>query len=83
MKCPVDESTLIEKQKDDITIRTCPKFKGIWLKRGELNKILAQSEVEYPDIEDFKDRGVSAREHKYKSPGHFSEEYSNTDVTLF
>lgn len=71
MKCPVDGSTLVEKQKDDIMINTCPECLGVWLKREELDKIIADSELEYPDIEDFKDRGVSAREHQYKSPGSF------------
>ncbi len=71
MKCPVDGNELVTKQKDDITVNTCPKCKGVWLDRAELDKIIAQSEVEYPDIADFKDRGVSSREHQFQSPGSF------------
>jgi len=71
MKCPVDGNELVTNQKDDITVNTCPKCKGVWLDRAELDKIIAQSEVEYPDIADFKDRGVSSREHQFQSPGSF------------
>ncbi len=66
MKCPVDGTDLTVKQKNDITINTCPKCKGVWLDRAELDKILAQSELEYPDFEDFK-----GRETRYESPGAF------------
>ena len=71
MRCPMDNSELITKQQDDITIHTCPKCEGVWLSKDSLDKIIAQSEVEYPDIEDFKDRGISSREHRFKSPGSF------------
>ena len=70
MKCPIDGSELTKKQKDNIIIQSCPKCNGVWLDRGEINKIIAKSEIEYPDIEDFKG-GLSARERKYQSPGSF------------
>lgn len=66
MKCPVDGTDLEVKQKDDITVNTCPKCNGVWLDRAELDKILAQSELAYPDFEDFKER-----ETKFESPGAF------------
>ncbi len=71
MNCPIDNSELVPKQRDNITVHTCPKCQGIWLDRAELNKIIAQSEIEYPDLQDFKDRGVSSREHQFQSPGSF------------
>lgn len=71
MKCPVDGNELVSKQKDDITINTCPECNGVWLGREELDKIIAQSEIEYPDISDFKGRGTSESEHQFQSPGSF------------
>jgi len=71
MKCPLDGSDLVSKQKDDITINTCPECKGVWLSRKELDKIIAQSEIEYPDISDFKGRVTSESEHQIQSPGSF------------
>ncbi len=71
MKCPVDGSELVTKQKDGITVNTCPKCEGVWIDRSHINKIIAQSEIEYPDITDFKGRGRSESEHQFQSPGSF------------
>ncbi len=71
MKCPVDGNELVTKQKDAFTVHTCPECKGIWLSRAELDKIITQSEIEYPDITDFKGRGTSESEHQFQSPGKF------------
>lgn len=59
MKCPVDGNELVAKQKDDITINTCPECRGVWISRTELDKIIAQTEIEYPDITNSKGRGTS------------------------
>jgi len=71
MKCPVDGSELVTKQSDGITVNTCPKCEGVWLERSHINKIIAQSKIEYPDITDFKGSGASGGENKYQSPGSF------------
>jgi Zn-finger nucleic acid-binding protein len=68
MKCPVDGTELVSKQKDVFTVHTCPKCEGVWLSRAELNKIIAQSEIDYPDITDFKGR---ENEPHFQSPGKF------------
>jgi Zn-finger nucleic acid-binding protein len=40
MKCPVCDESLREVQKHGVSIDICPGCKGIWLDRGELEKIL-------------------------------------------
>lgn len=37
MKCPVDDETLLMTQRD-VEIDYCPKCRGVWLDRGELDK---------------------------------------------
>jgi Zn-finger nucleic acid-binding protein len=71
MKCPSCASidlTLTDRQ--GIEIDFCPKCRGIWLDRGELDKIVARSSKAPPDDdEEFRDdhhagRGGDSR------PGH-------------
>lgn len=45
MKCPVDQSTLMMSDKQGIEIDYCPDCRGVWLDRGELDKIVERSEV--------------------------------------
>ena len=44
MKCPRCEKTeLHEKERDGVTIDLCRECRGIWLDRGELEKLIARS----------------------------------------
>ena len=43
MKCPVDGETLVMADRSGVEIDYCPKCRGIWLDRGELDKILDRS----------------------------------------
>jgi len=47
-----------------IEIDYCPKCRGIWLDRGELDKIIERSTIEQPQFQ--KDR----QEERYKPQGH-------------
>jgi len=49
MKCPVDNETLVMSERNGIEIDYCPKCRGVWLDRGELDKIIERSmAVEQP-----------------------------------
>ncbi|MBV7394808.1 zf-TFIIB domain-containing protein [Mameliella sediminis] len=43
MKCPVDGSELVIAERTGIEIDYCPKCRGVWLDRGELDKIIERS----------------------------------------
>ena len=46
MKCPVcKDVTLLMSEKKGVEIDYCPECRGIWLDRGELEKIIGQEEV--------------------------------------
>lgn len=43
MKCPVDGETLTMADRNGVEIDYCPKCRGVWLDRGELDKILERA----------------------------------------
>ena len=43
MRCPVDETTLVMSERSGIEIDYCPTCRGVWLDRGELDKIVDRS----------------------------------------
>ena len=43
MKCPTDETTLVMSERSGIEIDYCPTCRGVWLDRGELDKIIDRS----------------------------------------
>lgn len=40
MQCPVDGATLVMAERSGVEIDYCPKCRGVWLDRGELDKII-------------------------------------------
>ena len=40
MKCPIDNSDLVMSERQGIEIDYCPTCRGVWLDRGELDKII-------------------------------------------
>ncbi|MFT4189306.1 MAG: zf-TFIIB domain-containing protein [Aeromicrobium sp.] len=40
MKCPIDEATLVMSERAGVEIDYCPTCRGVWLDRGELDKII-------------------------------------------
>jgi Zn-finger nucleic acid-binding protein len=43
MKCPVDGATLVMTERSGVEIDYCPQCRGVWLDRGELDKILERA----------------------------------------
>lgn len=46
MQCPVDGETLVMSERSGVEIDYCPKCRGVWLDRGELDKILERATAE-------------------------------------
>jgi Zn-finger nucleic acid-binding protein len=42
MRCPSCGSRLVEVERADVLIDACPECRGVWLDRGELDKILVR-----------------------------------------
>ncbi len=43
MDCPVDGTALVMSERSGIEIDYCPQCRGVWLDRGELDKIIERS----------------------------------------
>lgn len=67
MKCPVDDRELVMSERQGIEIDYCPSCRGVWLDRGELDKLIERSaEVQAPragrsDDDRYDDRGSSGK----------------------
>ena len=48
MQCPNDGSTLTMSERSGIEIDYCPQCRGVWLDRGELDKIIERSLTQPP-----------------------------------
>jgi len=46
MKCPICNVDLVMSERQGIEIDYCPKCRGIWLDRGELDKIIEKAKKE-------------------------------------
>ena len=49
MKCPVDSATLLMSERQGVEIDYCPDCRGVWLDRGELDKLLRQADDDWDD----------------------------------
>lgn len=43
MKCPIDGTQLVMTDRSGVEIDYCPQCRGVWLDRGELDKIIDRS----------------------------------------
>ena len=46
MLCPLDKTALVMSERQGIEIDYCPTCRGVWLDRGELDKIIERSGAE-------------------------------------
>lgn len=52
MNCPrCENSTLDERDRDGVTIDVCRTCRGVWLDRGELEKLIARTTAEFAEYE--------------------------------
>lgn len=48
MKCPTDDTLLVMSDRHGIEIDYCPQCRGVWLDRGELDKIIDRASAVAP-----------------------------------
>lgn len=48
MQCPNDKTDLVMTDRQGVEIDYCPKCRGVWLDRGELDKIIERGSVQTP-----------------------------------
>jgi Zn-finger nucleic acid-binding protein len=48
MQCPIDGTPLVITDRSGVEIDYCPKCRGVWLDRGELDKIIERADAYAP-----------------------------------
>jgi uncharacterized protein len=44
MQCPIDDTTLLLFERQGVEIDYCPQCRGVWLDRGELDKLIQRDD---------------------------------------
>lgn len=44
MNCPIDGALLVMTERSGVEIDYCPQCRGVWLDRGELDKLIVRAE---------------------------------------
>ena len=73
MLCPVCRVPLSMSERQGVEIDFCPQCRGVWLDRGELDKIIERSEgstTPRPDAGSGPQFGSSDHSHEHGRPGH-------------
>jgi hypothetical protein len=81
MKCPIDNADLVMSERQGIEIDYCPTCRGVWLDRGELDKIIERAsgpaaaqpapQRAYDKPRSYDDRGYQGSEHRPKKKESF------------
>ena len=92
MKCPIDGTELVMTDRSGVEIDYCPQCRGVWLDRGELDKIIERNHTAAPPpppppsggeeyYDDDYDQGPdrSSRYRKKKRRGGFLDELFDFD----
>ena len=76
LRCPNDGARLVEVERSEIFIDACPECRGVWLDRGELDKILVRErQLASRDPEDDFFSEVEGRRSSRDRPPARAEEY--------
>jgi Zn-finger nucleic acid-binding protein len=65
--CPVDATPLRRIERSGVQVDACPSCRGIWLDRGELDKIVARESADADDFEAEIGGGRRDPEHESRS----------------
>lgn len=70
MKCPVCTGIDLKiAERQGVEIDYCPECRGVWLDRGELDKIIERSEAQAPAY------AQPQPQSQYQQPGHNQQQY--------
>ncbi len=80
MKCPVcKDVTLLMSEKKGVEIDYCPECRGIWLDRGELEKLIEKEETYNREHYEYKRENKEYRDNKYEQKYSERNHYHDDD----
>lgn len=84
MQCPIDQTTLAMTERQGVEIDYCPKCRGVWLDRGELDKLIAAGSGESesdrrpePPRQEYREQRPPSYpdEHRYKDEHKYKDDH--------
>ncbi|MEM9394872.1 MAG: zf-TFIIB domain-containing protein [Pseudomonadota bacterium] len=67
MQCPIDGTELKIAERQGVEIDYCPSCRGVWLDRGELDKIIDRSNTAAPPSQDaYQDEYAGGRDPRFR-----------------
>ncbi len=69
MQCPIDGTQLVITDRNGVEIDYCPQCRGVWLDRGELDKIIERSTAYSSPQPGYDDRADHGHRKKKKRGG--------------
>lgn len=75
MKCPNCNETLLMTERHSVEIDYCPNCRGVWLDKGELDKLLQFASAQKPDLMD------AMESNKYRANNYDSYEQQHKKET--
>lgn len=69
MDCPIDGTQLVMTERSGVEIDYCPKCRGVWLDRGELDKIIERGAAQTPAPQTAPRGGHDSRHEDYGQGG--------------
>ncbi len=73
MNCPVCNVALTMTDRQGVEIDYCPKCRGVWLDRGELDKIIERSAGGTQQSYSSEPRHETRQETRYEDRGHYKQ----------
>ncbi len=73
MKCPNCDQVLAIAERNNVEIDYCPNCRGVWLDKGELDKIISYVEQKIPELKSTDQYNAPIQDafgHNYKSSYH-------------
>lgn len=82
MKCPIDSTDLVMTDRQGIEIDYCPKCRGVWLDRGELDKLIERSASAQPASAEAPYGQRPEAPPQYGGPQHYDPRYHKKRKSL-
>lgn len=73
MECPIDKTELKMSDRQGVEIDYCPKCRGVWLDRGELDKIIDRMEDDVKGSKDIPSASSLKTEELYPPQKHYGK----------
>lgn len=77
MKCPSCAVNLVMSERQGVEIDYCPECRGVWLDRGELDKIIERSQSPYQSEQKYDNKRDFDNDRDNRGQGHYGDHHKH------